>query len=64
MEDTIVADWLHFPSRLRNAIVWSGARQGMGRLGVWNDQEFGWQKTHKQVSMNVGDPLIDTAAFA
>ncbi|KAI9459239.1 hypothetical protein BJY52DRAFT_1223230 [Lactarius psammicola] len=64
MEDAFIVDWLRFPSRLRNVIVWSGARRGMGRLGVWNGEKMGWQKTHKQVSMDVGDPPIDTAAFA
>jgi hypothetical protein len=64
MEDAFIVDRLHFPSRLRNVVVWSGARRGMGRLGVWNDQEMGWQKTYEQVSMNAGDLPIDTAAFA
>ena len=63
MEDTFIVDWLRFPSRLRNVIVWSGARRGMGRLGIWNGEEMSWQKTHKQVSMNAGDPPIDTASF-
>lgn len=63
MEDAFIVRWLHFPPRLHNMIVWSGARRGMGRLGVWDNQEAGWRKTHGQVSMNVGDRLIDTAAF-
>ena len=63
MEDALIVRWLHFPLRLRNVIVWSGARRGMGHLGVWDNQETGWRKTHGQVSMNVGDHLIDSAAF-
>jgi hypothetical protein len=64
MEDAFIVHWLRFPPRLRNVIVWSGARGGMGRLGVWDSQEIGWRKTHGQVSMNAGDRLIDPAAFA
>jgi hypothetical protein len=64
MEDAFIVRWLHSPLRLRNVIVWSGARGGMGRLGVWDNQEIGWRKTHGQVSMNAGDCLIDPAAFA
>jgi hypothetical protein len=62
-EDAFILEWLEFRSQLHNVIVWSSARGGMGRLCVWNDQEIGWQKTHKQVSVNAGDDLIDTAAF-
>jgi hypothetical protein len=62
-EDALIGQWLYFPSHLRNVIVWSGARRGMGRLSVWDDHEFGWVKTHEQVCMNAEDGLIDAAAF-
>lgn len=62
-EDAFIVDWFRFPEWLCHVVVWSDARQGMGRLVVWDDMETGWQKTYEQVSMNAEDPPIDTAAF-
>ncbi|KAH9000590.1 hypothetical protein EDB86DRAFT_3135148 [Lactarius hatsudake] len=62
-EDAFIDDLLRFPERLCHVAVWSGARQGMGRLVVWDDMDMGWQNTYEQVSMNAEDPPIDTAAF-
>ncbi|KAH8981436.1 hypothetical protein EDB86DRAFT_3131202 [Lactarius hatsudake] len=62
-EDAFIDDLLRFPEQLCHVAVWSGARQGMGRLVVWDDMDMGWQNTYEQVSMNAEDPPIDTAAF-